>query len=936
MISARKTRHRGACIENVLWEVSNRRPDRRQDPRYEVGVEATHLVSAVVNAYGFERLGKVEQQLMQVCQNHDAIDGLVDWREIVCALHALNNTGHCYKKPMKLLQHFFAIYALPSHANVVAREDILALVALAAVRDAEVAETKHAMDACLKRSEICCKDPEKDVTPRYVDYSTFRRAVTKDSPAILAAFKAQMWRRLPSSQKLTYLQVQEEASNQWLEKYIYEHNVTKANSLWKNSTLVRHYRRWCEFLRKRRALEARARRIGRKRCVHAVQLWHAFVLARRVSLRRRRVALVLGRRALLRRVLLRRWRRWARNERRVRDAAGVSKEYQKRVAHGFFYLRVAARVVRLRRSVGRWHETAVHVRTWETARDFAGELRRRWHLRAWKEYYLDRRAERLIERDCVRRQEQLQRILQEAEDFRKRAEAKDAARREAREEAEKERERIDKREVLAWKTRRRAAERAADDRITAAIQQEDRAKQAAILRKERSEAFAKTWDKIEIERVEEQREKTTAWLAAKDSKDTILKEFKRIRREFYQPPTPRSMDREAKLKSLASIVLIKIEAILFQQGLLLQDVIRQYDKQARGYLSHDEFRRLVDDLPVDLSAEQVRQIIREIDADDDGYVDLGELEYALETVHRYNGLAASPWRQYIDPAQDVMCYTNLTTGESILEHRMTNRKLAEITRANYLAETELAAIKQARQDRKEAWDSLVVNDAAATVQRLYRRFKARMELDRLDWKIRSRIKKDREVLRDAAARRVQQWYRSCRSQWLHGLAVRLHVEAIPDLSDGRLYYYNHKSGACSWDPPPKPVHRPHDFVGTGPYVQWDVPPGQPLRRIFQKPPGVPRCTRCLQSLALLRCDAAASGVFCFGCFRETVDLDVLRAANGAVDRVTPTVCSFCERSVAAWRCTRDRELDGRLEGRVACGTCQKRVHSATTLAWARL
>ena len=54
---------------------------------------------------------------------------------------------------------------------------------------------------------------------------------------------------------------------------------------------------------------------------------------------------------------------------------------------------------------------------------------------------------------------------------------------------------------------------------------------------------------------------------------------------------------------------------------------------------------------------------------------------------------------YVDPAQDVICYHNLATDELIFEHRMSDRKLMEVTKSNFLAETELEAINHVRRQR---------------------------------------------------------------------------------------------------------------------------------------------------------------------------------------------------------------------------------------------
>jgi|TARA_Y100001954_G_scaffold210575_1_gene236647 hypothetical protein len=142
-----------------------------------------------------------------------------------------------------------------------------------------------------------------------------------------------------------------------------------------------------------------------------------------------------------------------------------------------------------------------------------------------------------------------------------------------------------------------------------------------------------------------------------------------------------------------------MESVLFQKGIVMGHLIQQYAESSCGFLSHDEFRSLVRDLPIDLSPEQIRVVVGTLDADNDGYLGVEELENALHQVHKYNGVSASPWRMYIDPAQDVMCYHNLATSELVFEHRMHDAKLMEITKSNFIAETELEAINHIRRER---------------------------------------------------------------------------------------------------------------------------------------------------------------------------------------------------------------------------------------------
>ena len=139
---------------------------------------------------------------------------------------------------------------------------------------------------------------------------------------------------------------------------------------------------------------------------------------------------------------------------------------------------------------------------------------------------------------------------------------------------------------IAWKHRAQKAERAANNHIKLSVQREERAKRIASEKEDRASSFCAAWEAIEHRHIQQQLHGTRAWLDASSSKSHLSKAFKRIKREFFQPPTPRSMDREAKLKSLTSIVLIKMEAVLFQEGIVMEHFVRQYDGDSSGFLSH--------------------------------------------------------------------------------------------------------------------------------------------------------------------------------------------------------------------------------------------------------------------------------------------------------------------------------------------------------------
>lgn len=639
----------------------------------------------MVNGLGFERRLEVEKHLLELYYCFDGADvGLVDWRELVCSLYALSNTGHVHNNPMKLLTTFFQLYSLPArNVIVVTREDILRITSLAAVTRADIATAMSI----------------KPHLPKWVKLGVLREILYKQCGTVVTAFKSQVWAQLPDITKLTYLRLQEDTSAQWFEGYIHQHNIKKAVRLRKLSLLYQSYRGWCHFRCKMRVVRIQHRVVILRKCRVLISWWSIYTTNRRASYERRQVAAVLGRRALVRRMIMLRWHRWSCNQRRIRLVSGIFRGRAVDVSHGCFLTRHAISSSRRRAAMLKWRKWVDFTQQWHQAECF---VRKSLTLRTFQGWFLHLafvKTARDAEDESIRNQIFLTLSLKEADAQRAAVAAASERKRLSSISGGKQLALYNKLHTLAWTKRRRDARLAADDRVKMAVQQDARAKRIALGKEDRAASFQAAWEALERQYIREQSLATRLWLEAPASNNHVLKEFNRIKREFYRPPTPMSMDREDKLRSLSSIVLIKMEAVLFQKGIVMEHFIRQYDEDSSGFLSHDEFRSLIRDLPIDLSPEQIRLVVRTLDSDQDGYVGLKELEKALDVVHQHNGVSASAWRFYIDPAQDVVCYHNLATSELIFEHRMTNKKLLEITKSNFLAETELEAINHIRRQR---------------------------------------------------------------------------------------------------------------------------------------------------------------------------------------------------------------------------------------------
>jgi len=92
-----------------------------------------------------------------------------------------------------------------------------------------------------------------------------------------------------------------------------------------------------------------------------------------------------------------------------------------------------------------------------------------------------------------------------------------------------------------------------------------------------------------------------------------------------------------------------------------------------------------------------------VDEDGDGFIELDELKESMKDTQKM-GVPGSPWKMYVDPAQDVICYHNFTTEEKIFEYQMTDEKLMEISRSNYFGEAWHEADAVARAKKEEDWE----------------------------------------------------------------------------------------------------------------------------------------------------------------------------------------------------------------------------------------
>lgn len=143
--------------------------------------------------------------------------------------------------------------------------------------------------------------------------------------------------------------------------------------------------------------------------------------------------------------------------------------------------------------------------------------------------------------------------------------------------------------------------------------------------KEMKKAFNKEWKEKEDEMVAASIQSATEYFFDKTNAIEIQVRFERLKKEFYASPLD-NKEREKVITSVKNIVFLYLEAKMIERGMKLKQIIPQFDLDGKGYLTYDEFRTIVNTLECKVSENQITEVIKGVDTDGDGFVNLKELE----------------------------------------------------------------------------------------------------------------------------------------------------------------------------------------------------------------------------------------------------------------------------------------------------------------------
>jgi len=620
------SKQRIVSIENCLWEVATK------DGR--VGCDL--FCSSLIGAWGFDRSLRMEERLTKCyhCFEGSEVDA-VDYREFVVCLRILENFKDIPNKARTLMLRFYDIWSTPT--GTIPRASALKMVAIAAETDQEIYATRGLFDeAITKVARHYGLKPSTTEVPRDLFLE-----VLEIVPTMVKSFQECMWKRGDDQMRLDYLTHQEDMVVKRADYLDNKFKWAKADQLFGANLRKWSFNQWAKFTRHYQKMKSdRLYMLYRK--TRLMTLWWAeWAEDNKERERRKRIAKVMGHMHILR-TRFRTWSRWTNNQLRVAYCTRKWSAAFKVAAQAMSFLRFAWRRGEMRFAMGQWHEEVVYQQNLDYAHKYHDLHITRLHFRSWKALYAEQRAREREELNARKNQLFLKELNEdieaELEAERKRLEDE----RLAEEERKREERAALKRQKMYWNRQRLKANRQMDARYIHAIQEDERLKLATAKRTKMKDDFDEKWKHKEVEMVLQARTKREAWLLDKEtSAGRVKKEFLELRRRLRQPPRLEEKERERQINLLSNIVLIYIEAMLFKNGQLLEMLVTTFDEDGNGYLSHDEFKDILSQLDdIELTNEQQRDVIRELDEDDDGMVSLAELE---RQVWRRVGTISDPF-----------------------------------------------------------------------------------------------------------------------------------------------------------------------------------------------------------------------------------------------------------------------------------------------------
>ena len=771
-----------------------------------------------------------------------------------------------------------------------------------------------------------------------------------------------LWKRLPSDLRLVALdEIEDQLLNMRDEKmmqYLHEKAVHHFFTL----TTKRIMRAWKQVVIVSGAINRQLRVVLSKKMARMFVFWRKYAGKSHNQRRRRLLADVMGSYTVKARVFAR-IKLFNFLSMNILAATGDTTPQQMMAQEGSAKLRYARAKHFMRRALFRWADLAGHERNVEIAEENYFYVLMKKCLLSWAKDACGIAKAKRDEHRALENQNYIRDVMIETEESAQLLMKIELERNQKKkEEAVKLKE--EQRALRFQVAKQRAqADKVAESRWLLELQKDIRKKRVAKQMSKMRKKFAKLWTTKESQMIEAAAVRAAEYYVQEDHELEMELRMLKLKKAFFEPPSVDNAEREKIISNPKNIVFLFLEAKMAENEMELKEVIPKFDLNNKGYLSYDEFRNVINSLSVGISANQITQVIEGVDLDKDGFIELSELEEAMTPVDAM-GVKFCPWKFYVDPATDVICYHNFETKERVFEYKMNDETLKEINKQNLIAEYKIEARAYARKLRKEDWQKRLENVMAKRIQSMARKRFAWKKRMKLVWKLDQRQAEVRTMSKRQAVVFVGKKFRGFKARLKFARQLQCTWEKHWDLESKQLFYFNHHSKESVWERP-RLLVRYEDVENPPPWVAATATAGGvqeywhviAKRTIQRKPDGFMLCQTCNVNIATRKCldceeegPLAAGHVayvhFCFACYREThsspFDFHQLKRPNKLqrIETDFMTQLSFClhrHELVSPLRCEQCKstavnaglfcqQCDKKL-----CRACYRRIHSTDSM-----
>jgi hypothetical protein len=695
--------------------------------------------------------------------------------------------------------------------------------------------------------------------------------------SILKYWSKLVWNRIPSQFRLQALGEIEVATFEEQEHRLYL--IQQATAIRFNNMCIMKttWLRWRRGIGDVVLVSRNLTRVLHRKAHACIDFWSNYAAQRRMKRRRAVLAEVMGAYTIKARCFAR-MRLLVYLMKKIKHAASRYELSVKRVDQGLFRIREAFRLHQMRKFLCRWADIVA----WENINNIATEMQHNRFIsrtfKAWAKLAMESAELKRNERLAAQQQMELFEMMAEADRnthdllaLEKKLKEDRAAEREAERKAEA-KARADE---LAAELR---AQKDAKARVVLSVQAKTQRSAEYTKIKRLKRKFRKDWEKRMADGMREANLRAERFLESEEAKPVLKARLTKLKAEALAAPSPENMARERRMVDRKNILLLWLQDRMDAQNLSISMLFYGFDESSKGYLTHDEFRKMVDDLDIKIADTLVTDLIEAVDKKNENIIAIQAVERSMEDL-RYLGVDGSAWKYYVDPAQNVFCYHNMREDRKYLDYQLRDDVFAEINRANFIAEFVASTKKELMEAQKVEWEQVVLHISAMRLQGMARRWLARRRRRRELWKVDNKIafeknKKKQKVYiflsRRIALRRIRNAFK--RQLWCT-------IEKVWDIQRKRIFWHNHHTHESSWEKP-RLLKRYGDVENPCVWQAMEVvnakTGGKEVnfwhvsaeRQITRKPDGFSICGSCHFNIATRRCQVCEFD-YCFSCHRAT-------------------------------------------------------------------